>query len=979
MAKGRGLWTAVLVMLVAISTLGAEHTFIRGDFNADGIVSMADVVRMKYYLFKLESSPPPCLLAGDANFDQWVDIADPAATMTHLLGLYSILSVEEAPPEFPNPMTCLQNLVGSPALDSGIVVFMDDVVVQGDEVRVPIRVSGAAGALHAWQFRITFPPESLAFVSNEIPVGPDLPLKPWSANVEQAGIVRVCGLYWPHGEGSYAGWWSALEVGEGTKLAELVFQRVGTATGRAELGFVNDYGTAELVFDPEQPTVFPSTSGSVVLFDSPPLSPPTQLVAQVDGAEVALAWHNQATHEAVVVERNEQILATLPGTTTSYRDAPPSGEHGYRVRAAQGARRSTGPFASASVWRLPAPGGVTVTTPSYFTTSVRWTNGGTYDQVRVFRGGTLLAVLPGDSTEYVDTSRDGPIVVYHVQGLSGQNFSVRAAGLYVEPTSGPFTEFGEAGVTDLDCRFTAPGDVLVSWTGVPGADGYEVARLGEVIANVDAGTTQFSETPPFVRRDLPYEVTTMAGGRAIARRNCALAYLPSRSVILRQPVVAGDLQSVLLPWSRQDVYIGLAVLRDGAPWTTLAGDATSLVHEFADGVPVTYAVLAYGERFVTSPAQVTLTSPHGQLLRGDANWDGRVSIADALFLRRYLNHRTAGETPSCLDAADADDSGSLDMSDAFKVLDALFAFWNTDVMLPEPYPVPGYDLTNDQLTCEVVDILPGELTQDLLRIGEVEAAPGEEIAVPVYISNSVPIEACQLVVRYPPELFTPGCGGGSSCRDLEWQGTAWNVINGMRPDFSALLALPGDDYLVAGILYSYLRDAPLPPGNDQLLAYVVGRVSDAAIDGQMIELAPDNGPEGNGLGVHRMRNEITQHGESRYVALYPATKEGRIVVRDNPMGMDYLRGDVNASRKVDIADPIALLSHLFARGAAPRCPDAADANDDGALDIADAITILQYLFARGDGGGSVVSLIGTCGYDLTPDRLGACIEPSCSR
>lgn len=62
--------------------------------------------------------------------------------------------------------------------------------------------------------------------------------------------------------------------------------------------------------------------------------------------------------------------------------------------------------------------------------------------------------------------------------------------------------------------------------------------------------------------------------------------------------------------------------------------------------------------------------------------------------------------------------------------------------------------------------------------------------------------------------------------------------------------------------------------------------------------------------------------------------------------VDYKRGDVNADRRVDIADPIFLLSFIFGGSAAPRCRPGANANADARIDISDAITILTYLFVN---------------------------------
>jgi hypothetical protein len=61
----------------------------------------------------------------------------------------------------------------------------------------------------------------------------------------------------------------------------------------------------------------------------------------------------------------------------------------------------------------------------------------------------------------------------------------------------------------------------------------------------------------------------------------------------------------------------------------------------------------------------------------------------------------------------------------------------------------------------------------------------------------------------------------------------------------------------------------------------------------------------------------------------------------------FVRGDADGSGKIDLNDPIYLLSHLFLGGPAPGCRDAADADDGGTLDIVDATYSLSYQFLAG--------------------------------
>ncbi len=79
----------------------------------------------------------------------------------------------------------------------------------------------------------------------------------------------------------------------------------------------------------------------------------------------------------------------------------------------------------------------------------------------------------------------------------------------------------------------------------------------------------------------------------------------------------------------------------------------------------------------------------------------------------------------------------------------------------------------------------------------------------------------------------------------------------------------------------------------------------------------------------------------------------------------FVRGDANRDGAHDISDAIAILSYLFAQKPA-RCLDACDTNDSGAIDIADAIALLSYLFANG---AAPAPPFTTPGADPTTDTL----------
>ncbi len=88
-------------------------------------------------------------------------------------------------------------------------------------------------------------------------------------------------------------------------------------------------------------------------------------------------------------------------------------------------------------------------------------------------------------------------------------------------------------------------------------------------------------------------------------------------------------------------------------------------------------------------------SPLPQFVRGNANDDGKVNIADAIFILQYLFSR--GSPPPCLEAADANDGGAIDIGDGIAVLGALFG--GRKVPLPAPRDYCGVDPTPDALGC----------------------------------------------------------------------------------------------------------------------------------------------------------------------------------------------------------------------------------------------------------------------------------------
>lgn len=88
----------------------------------------------------------------------------------------------------------------------------------------------------------------------------------------------------------------------------------------------------------------------------------------------------------------------------------------------------------------------------------------------------------------------------------------------------------------------------------------------------------------------------------------------------------------------------------------------------------------------------------------------------------------------------------------------------------------------------------------------------------------------------------------------------------------------------------------------------------------------------------------------------------------------FLRGDINSDGKINISDPISLLSWMFQGNTSPTCLDSADGNDDGKADLSDVLGLLSYLFL---GSFPPSEPFNECGQDPSEDELSCEIYLRC--
>ncbi|MBN1419809.1 MAG: hypothetical protein JXP34_13600 [Planctomycetes bacterium] len=348
-------------------------------------------------------------------------------------------------------------------------------------------------------------------------------------------------------------------------------------------------------------------------------------------------------------------------------------------------------------------------------------------------------------------------------------------------------------------------------------------------------------------------------------------------------------------------------------------------------------------------------------IRGDANSDGKVSISDALTIRRYLFN--GAWRPACGDAADADDNGRLEITDQIMILGALFLGRSP---LPPPTWEPGPDPTPETgAGCAPYEVFPPGASEDLVRIGDIEGAPGEAVEIPVYLTNLEEVEAYQLVLRYDPEALTLRMGPTGDA--LSFEATFYEGPNLDSTRYYSVNAGPEPDILLVSLIPSFTKlGFETPPGFDRLVFKIRATISPDVEPGTEILLEPWDGPDGEGVGPYRIRNELTSRGDARYVSFFPRTGPG--ILRIIP-DITIFRGDSNSDGEVEMADASYTLNWLFLGGTAPRCPDEADTNDDGRIDVSDPIAILATLFL---GASNIAPPYPEIGYDTTPDDLPPC-------
>ncbi len=174
---------------------------------------------------------------------------------------------------------------------------------------------------------------------------------------------------------------------------------------------------------------------------------------------------------------------------------------------------------------------------------------------------------------------------------------------------------------------------------------------------------------------------------------------------------------------------------------------------------------------------------------------------------------------------------------------------------------------------------------------------------------------------------------------------------------------------VSAVVLGLTKAANLPPtGTETVLDMAVKANAPQGAADIVGELKFQSGLVGDGQPVG---NALTVAGDTMDACNFATAQVNIVFTLKQIAGPgpqhDFIRGNPNDDRKVDIADAIWIINELFRSGPAARCQDAGDANDSGGVDSADALYLIQYLFRAGP---TPPAPFGTCGADPTEDTPG---------
>jgi hypothetical protein len=333
-----------------------------------------------------------------------------------------------------------------------------------------------------------------------------------------------------------------------------------------------------------------------------------------------------------------------------------------------------------------------------------------------------------------------------------------------------------------------------------------------------------------------------------------------------------------------------------------------------------------------------------------------------------------------MDAADIQDDGLLDLSDAI----VLISYEVLGGPSPcSPFPEAGMDPNEDNLTCNSTG--GGGAVEDpaaRLEILDATATSDGKFTTTVLVSSSRTLAGFEGTIAVEGGILADG-QSIEPTNLTAFEKTNFNAasVHGQKLHFGFLasihkpVSLPPGDGVAVVELTSICLAAGTPAGSyaltietGELVDYETAQAIHPVLTGATLTVSADLA---QGAGCDSLADApATPACGGSQPPDPPDPCDPCDPPPDDVPGVDFRRGDANSDGRLSISDGLMIRRYLFNGDRAPPCLDSADTNDDASLDISDYIHVLVYLFL---GGGQPPSPSGVVGPDPTADQLG-CVE-----
>ena len=405
---------------------------------------------------------------------------------------------------------------------------------------------------------------------------------------------------------------------------------------------------------------------------------PADLLGLVDGeGSASLNWRNcgpgiNGIYNSIRITRNGAIVDTISGSSSSWVDSSPPIEADilYQVQGVVGSN-----LATSSTTVNNSPGGLAqfISIPGFFPRDLAYDpelddlyiTDSFSSEIRVF-GSDLVEkrVLDTGLNSLRGIGYNSELDILLVSRVNSSLMT------FVDPMTGtPLSSFPSSSEEITAISYDSMNDDWLLFRNTNSTDS-EVLRMeaADGLEGNPLGTISPPQTSGLV---LSSGMTAMADGTLLLGIDAG--GIPTS---LSQLTPFGFPLTYNMPMSA----IGNSLQLLNHPWT---------------GIEVIGSTLIVAGNATSSLYKLILVSDGPDFLRGDSDSNNLLNLADAIYTATWLY--SDGNAPACLDAADANDDGSLDISDPLYTLLYLFA---GSAPPPFPFPLSGEDPTFlDNLGC----------------------------------------------------------------------------------------------------------------------------------------------------------------------------------------------------------------------------------------------------------------------------------------